>query len=286
MRFAFSDEQLALKREARRALASGADVAELGWMGLVIPEKFGGAGLGWIELCAILEECGRALSPVPLMPTAIAVKALLERGLHEHLPLLAAGKSASPVFENGLAFDADFFVSREGVVRDKIAVETFDVTRPMVRVKGDSALSDEVKALACIAVAAEQVGGAERCLEMAVEYAKVRQQFGRPIGSFQAIKHLCADMLVRVESARSACWWAAWCAASGDPELAVAASTAKAWCSDSYFKNAADNLQIHGGIGFTWEHDAHRHLRRARATAALLGAAAYHLDEVARRLGL
>src|SRR5207253_10739972 len=116
---------------------------------------------------------------------------------------------------------------------------------------------------AWIAVAAEQVGGAERCLEMAVDYAKTRHQFGRPIGSFQAIQHLCADMLVRVESARSACWWAAWCAAAGDGELLVAASTAKAWCSDAFFENAAANLQIHGGIGFTWEHDAHRYLRRA-----------------------
>jgi alkylation response protein AidB-like acyl-CoA dehydrogenase len=283
MRFAFTDEQLALQREARRALASQVNVAELGWMGLVVPEKFGGAGLGWIELCAILEECGRVLSPVPLMPTAIAAKMLDDR---EHLSALAAGKSASPVFDNGLAFDADFFVSGDGVVTDKIPVVTFDVTRPMVRVNAKCGLSDEVKALACIAIAAEQVGGAERCLEMAVEYAKVRQQFGRAIGSFQAIKHMCADMLVRVESARSACWWAAWCAASGDPELPLAASTAKAWCSDAYFKNAADNLQIHGGIGFTWEHDAHRHLRRARATAALLGDAEHHRHEVARRLGL
>jgi alkylation response protein AidB-like acyl-CoA dehydrogenase len=286
MRFAFSDEQLALKREARRALAANADLAGLGWMGLVIPEKFGGAGLGWVELCAILEECGRVLSPVPLLSTAIASKALLACA-PQHLPAIAEGRlTASPVTENGLAFDADIFVAGDRVVTQKVPVDTLDLTRPMVRVEGAAPLSDDLLAHACIALAAEQVGGAERCLEMAVDYAKTRHQFGRPIGSFQAIKHMCADMLVRVESARSACYWAAWCAAAGDPELLVAASTAKAWCSEAYFKNAADNLQIHGGIGFTWEHDAHRYLRRARATSALFGDPAHHRDLVAARIGL
>jgi len=291
MRFAFSDEQLALKREARRALASKANVTELGWLGLVIPDKFGGAGLGWVELCALAEECGRVLSPVPLLSTAIAAKALLASNEDENwLRQIAAGRvTASPVLDHGLAFDADLFVVGDRVLAQakKTPVDTFDVTRPMVRV--DAAfvpLDERVTAHALIAVAAEQVGGAERCLEMAVDYAKTRQQFGRPIGSFQAIKHMCADMLVRVESARSACYWAAWCADAGDDEFLVAASTAKAWCSDAFFKNAADNLQIHGGIGFTWEHDAHRYLRRARATMALFGDAAHHRELVARRIGL
>ena len=100
------------------------------------------------------------------------------------------------------------------------------------------------------------------------------------------MKHLCADMLVRVESARSACYWAAWAASVDDGELALAAALAKAWCSESFFKNAADNIQIHGGIGFTWEHDAHLYFRRARSSASLFGDAPRHRETVARRIGL
>jgi alkylation response protein AidB-like acyl-CoA dehydrogenase len=140
--------------------------------------------------------------------------------------------------------------------------------------------------LAAVALAAEQVGGAERCLEMAVAYAKERVQFGRPIGSFQAIKHRCADMLVQVESARSASYYAACAAAAGGRELALAAALAKAYCSDAYFACAAECLQIHGGVGFTWEYDVHLHLKRARSSATLLGDAAYHREQVARLLEL
>ena len=107
--------------------------------------------------------------------------------------------------------------------------------------------------LAAVALAAEQVGGAQRCLDMSVEYAKIRMQFGRPIGSFQAIKHMCADLLLEVESARSAAYYAAWAAEEGSEELPLVSSLAKAFCSEAYFRAAADNIQIHGGIGFTWE---------------------------------
>jgi alkylation response protein AidB-like acyl-CoA dehydrogenase len=122
-------------------------------------------------------------------------------------------------------------------------------------------------------LAAEQVGGAQRCLDMSVEYAKIRMQFGRPIGSFQAIKHMCADMLLEVESARSAAYYAAWAAADESDELPLVSSLAKAYCSEAYFKAAADNIQIHGGIGFTWEHPIHLLLRRAQANAVLVGRA-------------
>ena len=108
--------------------------------------------------------------------------------------------------------------------------------------------------LAAVALAAEQVGGAQKVLEMAVEYAKVRVQFGRPIGSFQAIKHKCADMLLEVESAKSAAYYAGWAAAEDNDELPVVASLAKSYCSEAYFHATAENIQIHGGIGFTWEH--------------------------------
>ena len=140
--------------------------------------------------------------------------------------------------------------------------------------------------LAAIALAAEQVGGADQCLDMAVEYAKIRQQFGKPIGSFQAIKHKCADMLLLVESARSAAYYAAWAADHAPDELPSAASMAKAYCSDAYFHCAGENIQIHGGIGFTWEHDAHLYFKRARASATFLGDAADHRERLAQRIEL
>ena len=140
--------------------------------------------------------------------------------------------------------------------------------------------------LAAVALAAEQVGGAQKCLEMSVEYAKVRVQFGRPIGSFQAIKHKCADMLLEVESAKSAAYYAGWAAADDTDELPVVASLAKAYCSEAYFHAAAENIQIHGGIGFTWEHPAHLYFKRAKSTELLLGDPSYHRELLAQRIGL
>ncbi len=139
---------------------------------------------------------------------------------------------------------------------------------------------------AAVALAAEQVGGAERCLNLSVEYAKQRIQFARPIGSFQAIKHKCADMLLRVESARSASYYAGWAAAQNDPEFPALASLAKAYCSDAYFHCAAESIQIHGGVGFTWEYDVHLYFKRAKSSEVLLGDPAYHRELVARRIGL
>lgn len=140
--------------------------------------------------------------------------------------------------------------------------------------------------LARIALAAEQVGAAEMCLDMSVEYAKVRKQFGRPIGSFQAIKHKCADMLMLIESARSAAFYASALAAQGETDLAEAASSAKAFCSDTFFQCAAENIQIHGGIGFTWEHPAHMYFKRAKAAEVLFGDPSFHRERVAQRMGL
>jgi alkylation response protein AidB-like acyl-CoA dehydrogenase len=113
---------------------------------------------------------------------------------------------------------------------------------------------------------------------MSVEYAKIRMQFGRPIGSFQAIKHMCADLLLEVESARSAAYYAAWAAEEGSDELPLVSSLAKAFCSEAYFRAAADNIQIHGGIGFTWEHDAHLYYRRAKSTELMLGTPEEHRE--------
>ena len=140
--------------------------------------------------------------------------------------------------------------------------------------------------VAAIALAAEQLGGAQRALDMAVGYAKVRQQFGRAIGSFQAIKHRCADLLLEVESLRSAVGYAAAAVAEGSAEVPVLASLVKAYASEVYSRVAAENIQIHGGIGFTWEHDAHLYLKRAKASELFLGDGSYHRERLATRIGL
>lgn len=187
-----------------------------------------------------------------------------------------------------------------GLSRKRLA--TMDQTRCLadvrldgVRVPAEARLGDEGEAwplieavldLGAVALALEQVGGADRCLEEAVEYAMVREQFGRPIGSFQAVKHICADMLLQVESARSAAWYAAWAAANAPGELHLAAPLAKGYASDAFFHCAGESIQVHGGIGFTWEHDAHLYFKRARSSQSLLGDATVQRELIAQRLGL
>ena len=184
--------------------------------------------------------------------------------------------------------------SDAGVVRTLLP--TLDMTRKLARVElngvparlvsgpGDAtaALSRALD-LALVALTAEQVGGAQRCLDMAVDYAKIRMQFGRPIGSFQAIKHKCAEMLIEVESAKSAAYHAAGSTAD---ELGVAAAIAKAYCSEAYFQVAAETIQVHGGIGFTWEHDAHLYFRRAKSSQLFLGDENYHRERFAALTGI
>jgi alkylation response protein AidB-like acyl-CoA dehydrogenase len=185
----------------------------------------------------------------------------------------------------------------EGVARESLA--TMDQTRKQSRIEFTNApavlIGEEGGALAGLettaqvaaaALAAEQVGGAQRVLDASVEYAKNRVQFGRPIGSFQAIKHKCADMLLDVESAKSAAYYAAWAAQERNEELPIAASLAKSFCSEAYFHCAAENIQIHGGIGFTWEHPAHLYFKRAKSSELFLGDPAYHRELLAQRLGI
>jgi alkylation response protein AidB-like acyl-CoA dehydrogenase len=181
----------------------------------------------------------------------------------------------------------------------RAALRTLDETRKQARVEFSSTPARLIGAigagwttlasvldLAAVALAAEQVGGAQRCLDMAVEYAKQRVQFGRPIGSFQAVKHKCADMLLEVETAKSAAYYAMWAAAGESDDLSVVASLAKAHCSDAYFHVAAENIQVHGGIGFTWEHPAHLYFKRAKSSQLLFGDAIYHRGLFARRSDL
>jgi alkylation response protein AidB-like acyl-CoA dehydrogenase len=185
----------------------------------------------------------------------------------------------------------------EGLTRTSL--EAIDLTRKLARldfsnVKGEvlGAKGNAWPALtrtldhAAISLAAEMCGGAQRCLDMAVQYAKDRVQFGRPIGSFQAIKHKCADMLLEVESAKTAMYYALWVAAADDSELPVVAPMAKAYAADAFFKAARDNIQVHGGIGFTWEHDAHLYYRRAKSSELMFGDAPYHRELLAQRLGI
>ncbi|MEV7734567.1 acyl-CoA dehydrogenase family protein [Streptomyces sp. NPDC088921] len=142
-------------------------------------------------------------------------------------------------------------------------------------------------ATAAVLLAAEQVGGAAAALDAAVEYAKIREQYGRAIGSFQGIKHKCADMLMEIESARSAAYGGLWALDAGDEtEIAMAAALAQAFCSEAFTKVAADNIQVHGGIGFTWEHPAHLYFKRAKSSEVLLGTPSYHRELLATRLGI
>lgn len=379
MNFAFSDEQEELKKSARRFCEeqyssetvrrimetdSGVDeelwirmAQELGWQAMIIPEEYGGAGFGYIELIVLMEEMGRAVVAAPFFSTVcLAANTFLVAGTEEQkqefLPGIADGTRIATLAltEESGRWDADgvtatysknggdytlngkkmyvvdghtantiivaaradgssgedgvslFVVDSESPGLSRRALQTMDQTRKQAEVSLDgvnvaaSAVVGEegnawpaitkVMDLASVALAAEQVGGAQMCLDMSVDYAKVRVQFGRPIGSFQAIKHKCADMLVEVESARSAAYYAGWAAREDNEELPVTAPLAKAYCSEAFFHCAAENIQIHGGIGFTWEHDAHLYFKRAKSSELMLGDPSYHRELLAQRIGL
>jgi alkylation response protein AidB-like acyl-CoA dehydrogenase len=211
---------------------------------------------------------------------------------------------------DGLAADVLLVVARSGagleLLRvdanakgvERTAIPPLDLTRKLARVRfsgapakrisaGDQTANFEhVLALVCSALAAEQVGGAQKCLELATEYAKTRLQFGRPIGSYQGIKHKCAEMLVAVEFAKSAAYNALFGAAAGEPDFVESAAMAKAYCSEAYFHAAADNIQIHGGMGFTWEASPHLYFKRAKSSELLFGGAAHHREALAKSVGL
>ncbi len=210
--------------------------------------------------------------------------------------VVVVARQAGTTGEAGIGF---YVVDGDAAGLTRTPLATMDQTRKQAKLEfsgvkatalGDSsngwaALSKTLDQ-AAVCLANEMVGGAQMVLDMSVEYAKVRVQFGRPIGSFQAIKHKCADMLLEVESAKSAAYYAAWAAAEDNDELPVVASLAKAYCSDAYFHATAENIQIHGGIGFTWEHPAHLYFKRAKSSEILLGDATYHRELLAQRIGI
>ncbi|MGO9559679.1 MAG: acyl-CoA dehydrogenase family protein [Acidimicrobiales bacterium] len=371
MNFGFSEEQEELRTAVRRYFedkspstevrrlmetTEGYDPAvwsqmanQLGLQALTIPEEFGGAGFGYVELVVVLEEMGRALVCAPYFSSvALAANALLssddKAAKAEYLPGIASGETIATLaytepsgrwdiegIELAATRSGDgwsltgvksyvldghtaslilvaartaagislFAVDGEAAGLTRTALATMDQTRKQAKLEfegvsgrliGEDGSAGPVLQktldLAAVALAAEQVGGAQRVLEMSVEYAKSRIQFGRPIGSFQAIKHKCADMLLEVESAKSAAYYAGWAAAEDNDELPVTACLAKAYCSEAYFHAAAENIQIHGGIGFTWEHDAHLYFKRAKSSELILGDPAYHRELLAQRIGI
>jgi alkylation response protein AidB-like acyl-CoA dehydrogenase len=216
---------------------------------------------------------------------------------HTAHTLLVLARQPGTVGADGVSV---FVVDAEASGIDREWVETLDQTRKQARVGFDGvevngalgepgtgvARLSETLARAAVALAFEQVGGAQRCLDMSVGYAKERVQFGRPIGSFQAIKHMCADMLVAVESARSAAYYAGWVVSSDPSDLAVASPLAKSVCSEAYSRCAGDTIQIHGGVGFTWEHDAHLYFKRAKSSELLFGSPSDHRARLAATLGV
>lgn len=269
--------------------------SEVGVAGLLVPESYGGAGAGMAEACVVQEELGRTLTPTPMLSTILATQAILLTGNEETrerlLPGIADGSRVAAVVWSEFVLDAgiaDTFLVVDGddlleLNRTHVAVEplvAMDETRRMGRVKLLSEgsrvgrFSEKVRDLAIVALAAEQVGAAERALELTVEYTKTRVQFGRPIASFQALQHRMADLYVLVETARSA-YLAAF---DGSP---TSAAVAKVHCSEAFQKVAAEMIQLHGGIGITWEHDAHRYFKRAHGSAELFGHPRTHVARLA-----
>ncbi|MBW3662483.1 MAG: acyl-CoA dehydrogenase family protein [Actinobacteria bacterium] len=279
-------------------------VAAQGWLAIAVPEESGGLGLGAVELAVLAEQVGRHVAPIPFTSTAAAAVVAAEVGALRpwHDDLIAGATSASLAYAEELAVDAPHATLALHVTDDHVtavdlrdgapqAEPAMDLTRQVawldLSLGGQIAGADRARRLLDLVAtlhAAELLGTADRCLEMATDYAKVREQFGRPIGSFQAVKHRLADMLVDVEGMRSAAYYAAWAVATDAPDRSLAASVAKSWCGDAARRVTAGALQVHGGVGFTWEHDLHLYLKRAQLTSRLFGDATLHRRRVTRLL--
>jgi alkylation response protein AidB-like acyl-CoA dehydrogenase len=385
MEFAFTEEHLMIRDSAERFLAAASDShavratmtradgydpdvwrrigLELCWPALMIPERFGGMGLGFVELAILLEQSGRFLLSSPLFATTcLAIPTLLaghNPALQEHwLSAIAAGETtATLAFASGKGWDAcsvqaiarpaaggcylngvytqvidgaqaDLLIvaarnpaslGESGISLFALAADTpgivctslptLDQTRRLARIELHEVFVSEAQMLcapdqgwpvlreslsiAAAGLAAEQVGGAQQVLDLTLAYIAERRQFKRTIASFQAIKHRCADMMLQVECARSAIYYAACVVQEHlDPEgdaavaseLAMAAATAKIHASEAFFHCAAESIQLHGGVGFTWEYDPHLYFKRARASEQLLGRPALHRERMAAHL--
>jgi alkylation response protein AidB-like acyl-CoA dehydrogenase len=376
IQFAFTDEQEQFRSATRRflhdkspttevrrlmATAEGYDPAvwrqlsdEMGLPGIHLPEQYGGAGFGMVELCIVTEELGRALLCAPYFSTAVlAANAILNAGSEEQksslLPdlasgarlatlaitepngnwdhraialvatpdadgyrlqgtksyvvdghvadlLVVAGRVAGTASDEGLAL---FTLKADASGVERRLIESMDPTRKLARIDFHGAhadllgnLKDGAKAIsrtldqAAIALSNEMVGGAQTLFDSAVDYSKLRVQFGRTIGSFQAIKHKLADLLLEVELAKSAAYYAAQAASVEDPEWPALACLAKAEASEAYLHMAAECIQIHGGIGFTWDNDTHLWFKRAKSSEVFLGQPSYHRELLMQRWGV
>jgi acyl-CoA dehydrogenase len=366
VQFDFSEEQEMMRGEARRLLAAKSpttamravlesdsthdvalwnSVAENGWTGIAIPEKHGGAGAGYLELCLLAEELGRALAPIPFSSSIyLAAEALLLSSddvlCSAWLPRLARGEVIgtfalsegvgfpsfhrmstratgtgddvrlngvkTPVLD-GMAADVAIVaahgergvglycveLNQSGV--DRRAEAGIDDSRPLARIAFSGAKAQRIGQSniatletllnrAAVLFAFEQLGGAQAALDMAVDYAKQRFAFGRPIGGFQAIKHKLADLYAGLELTRSNCFYAAWALSTNDASLAEAAACARLSATKSYFDCAKENIQVHGGMGFTWEVDGHLHYRRARLLGSAIGGQGYWREALVRTL--
>lgn len=367
MNFDFSDEQKSLKEELRKYLAKACPsaevrkslegeqpyskavwkgLAEMGVLGAGLPEEFGGAGGGYLEVCIVAEELGRALAPVPFSSSILlAAEFLVQAGSDEqkakYLPKLATGEligtfahveANGPVtpakinvtggaslsgakipVPDGMVADIAIVSARDGgagergislfivdlngkgVTREPVT--TIDPTRPQARItfngaaaerlggQGEGwALIESVFDRAAVLTAFEQIGGADKALEMARDYALDRMAFGRPIGSFQAIKHMLADMYVSATLARSNAYYAAWALSTGSSELAETAAAARVSATKAFQHCAKNNTQVHGGMGFTWAFDCHLFYKRANILAVNLGSLTQWEDKLIDRL--
>lgn len=365
MNFDFSDDQKQLQDQARRFLSEKCTtkhvrkvlegtapydkdlwkgLGELGFLGVAIPEQFGGSGAGHLELAVLAEELGRAVAPVPVSSSIyLAAEAIMIAGTdaqkRKYLPGIASGETIGTLalFEgkgnpspaaikaavsngtlsgkkvpvpDGAIADIAVVVARSGsgnretdvslyIVDLKAkgvtakALQSIDPTHNQAEITFDGAPAEllgraeegwsnlkQVLDRAAVLIAFEQVGGSDRALEMARDYALDRMAFGRPIGSFQAIKHICADMYVSATLARSNSYYAAWALSTNSSELAEAAAAARVSATQAFQHCSKQNIQVHGGMGFTWEFDCHLYYRRSNALAVGLGGLAYWEDQL------
>jgi alkylation response protein AidB-like acyl-CoA dehydrogenase len=283
MDFTFTDEQLELKRQARAWLSERypldrdwdgvqddrwSELAELGWLGVSVAEEEGGVGLGFVEEAILLEELGYALYPGPYLATVGFALAALGP---EDRAAVAAGKVKWSVEVGGLTpwlGSVDKVVDMEGLAQDALGEElpTVDPSRPVGRLEhtnGTPLPGPRDIPRARTAMAAEAVGVAQRVLELGIEHASTRKQFGKPIGVYQAVSHQLANTYADVELARSLVYWAAWCVAEDDEQAPIAAGAAKAFAAEAAVSACERSIQVHGGTGFTWEHPLHRFYKRA-----------------------
>ena len=369
MQFELTETQKTLKNTVRKFLSVECPIAEVrplmetetaydaslwqkmadqGWTGMLIPEQYGGFGMGMVEMAATLEEMGRALLPGPFFSTVVMAGTLIEKAGNEAQKEKYLGATARGEIKVTVAFLEDppawtpqdvqlkarasggaylldgtkLFVPDAGVAdvivviarldgelalfvvgRDTQGVairpmSSIDLTRKVYEIKFDcvcvppeamlasgppavEALG-RARAMATVGLVAEMTGGMQRLLDMTVEYAKTRKQFGRPIGQFQAVQHQCADMLVLTESSRSAAYYAAYAIQEGIPEAPLAVSVAKAYASEAYRETGNRAIQVHGGMGFTWENDAHLYYRRAKVSEQMFGDATFHREVIAK----